>query len=239
MVALTSLCWSYPTGHLIVGPLYRDANFSAALQRGFENPSAMLDGYKPNVSSSGRAEAPASPPVLLMVAKDSGQAAKGIGLSNSRFMESSQKLKGMASLAKATKAIKRQQMLTSKLSRALQGKALFVFEVILGGGEMENELCSTKIKAVEGFLRNIQLEGLLWGPPRQVQQANKRESRKIHVPCTMEGKLFASIDLSGDGTMDREEFAAACREGGVVMEVKKQMEGCNEIEAVEVIVQQL
>ena len=44
---------------------------------------------------------------------------------------------------------------------------------------MENELCATKIKAIEAFVRQIQLEGLLWGPPRQVQQSQL--SNQLHV----------------------------------------------------------
>ena len=89
---------------------------------------------------------------------------------------------------------------------------------------------------MEMHVRQIKIEGLLWGPTRQV---NSDGVHKVHVPCTMEGKLFELLDENQDGKMDSEEFARACREGGVVQKVKDQMAQCQEIESIDVIVQQL
>jgi len=218
---------------LITSPLYRDNEYAAALASGHENPGSMVGGFTTEITSGGQ-QPPGSPPALVLAFNEEKE--RGV-LAHGKFMQSSQKLKAGASLAKATKAIRRQQDLTKKLSNALQGKALFVFEAVLEGGKMDAEKVQRKVKAVEMFLRNIRMEGLLWGPPRQLSGTSG--SHKIHIPCTMEGKLFAQLDTDGDGKMDREEFAKACREGGVVQIVREKMVACVEIETAEVIVQQL
>jgi len=233
-VALLGICWVYPSGHAVMSPLYRESEFEAAVDQGLENPAAMSGGYVPQVGTVG--QPPASPPGLFMALSDIANSAL---LTGGKFMQSSQKLKANASLAKATKAIKRQEVLSQKLSRALHGRALFVFEVVLSGGDNggDEDKVMRKVKAVEVHVRNIKMEGLLWGPTRQVNGGE--DVHKVHVPCTMEGKLFELLDLDNDGKMDSEEFARACRDGGIVTDVKAKMAECEQVESVDVIVQQL
>merc|ERR1712167_245329 len=101
-------------------------------------------------------------------------------LTDARFMQSSQRLKADASLTRASKAYERQQSLTKKLSHALHGRALFVFEAVLYTveGLQDGEQTARLVKAVEMHAHSIRMDGLLWGPVRHLSVA----SDKVHIP---------------------------------------------------------